>query len=194
MRTGYKTADFHRCKTDKDRLYYSAAIPSNFWEAPNFDNVRFKTFALQNEAPVVARTQKEWFDRLIAGEFFSLPYLIMLTADVDDNRSTGIGFDVMKVALERHNERIHVTEASNYYAEKNDVPKHDEQVRMLINVYDDSPNERIQIARDWAHSNDACFRLLCTAGDPGALIKRLRLKFHAVFYIESKVVTEKVLA
>lgn len=195
MRTGYRTADFHRCSTDRDRLYYSAGIPSACWNPPptDFSGLRFKTFSLEGEAPVVSRAQREWFDRMVKGEFFSLPYLMIISADIDDYKSTGLGFDLMKLALAK-GERIHVTEAANVHSEKNETPRHEESVRMLVNVYDDSPPERIQLARDWAYSNEACFRVLCTSGDPGQLIKRLRLRFNAAFYVESKTIIEKDMA
>lgn len=188
MRNGIRTADYHRAKTLKERLYYGAGIPSTAWAPPATKPPKFKMFNV-TDSPVSPKTQDEWFDRVWKGEMFSLPYLILLASDHDDDRAVSYGYDLMKIALDK-GFRIHVTESSRV---PEDVCK-EEQVFMLINLHEDATPERVQMVRDWAYRHEADFRIVCAAGDPAVLTKKLRLKFNAIFYMDSKIVSEKTFA
>ncbi len=188
MRTGKRTQDFHFIKTTKDALYYAAEIPSTAWGPILIDEPRFKLVVFDDDN-ISPKIQAEWFARLRSGEMFSKPYLILVSSDVDDDMSISQGYDLMKRALEQEI-RVQITESSRIREEE----VNDETVFMLTNIYDEAPPERIQSVRDWCHRHKTCFRLLCATGDPTVLIRRLKLKFNAVFYLDSNVVSEKTFA
>lgn len=185
MRTGRRTQDYYFIKTEKDGLYYAADIPSTAWGPLLTEDPRFK-LAVFDDDNISPKMQTEWFARLRSGEMFSLPYLILVSSDVDDDVSTAQGYDLMKRALEK-GIRVQVTESSRIPEEETN----DETVFMLTNVYDEAPPERIQSVRDWCYRHKTSFRILCATGDPAVLVRRLKLKFNAVFYLDSKVVSEK---
>lgn len=185
----YRSQDAHRVKTQREGLYYAAAIPSTAWgplleKDPSFKLVVF------DEDNISAKMQQEWFVRLREGELFSEPYLILITSNIDDDAAVSRGYDLMKRAVEK-GIRVQITESSRISLEKRHS---DEDVVMLTNIYDEAPTDRIQAIRDWCYQNDVCCRILCGTGDPADLMRRLKLKFNAVFYLDSKVVTEKSLA
>lgn len=185
MRKGHRTQDFHFIKTPRDAVYYAAAIPSTAWGPLLTEEPRFK-LAVFDEDNVSPKLQAEWFARLRSRELFPKPYLILISSDVDDDLSTAQGYDLMKRALEKEI-RVQITESSRIPEEE----VNDETVFMLTNLYDEAPAERIQSVRDWCYRHKTCFRLLCATGEPGVLVRRLKLKFNAVFYLDSKMVSEK---
>ena len=189
MRHKYRTQDFYRAQTERDKLYYAAGIPSSYWGAPSDRLPSFKKFQINDNNLVTSKVQAEWYQRLRSGEFFTKPYLILIIANLDDDRAMAAGFDILKRAL-AEDRRVHVTESSM-------VPRdryRDETIFMLTNVSDEAPRERFQLVRDWAFKHEDSFRLVCAAGDPDVLIRKSRLKFNAVFFLESKRVTETTLA
>lgn len=184
MRKGYRTQDYHFIKSQTDALYYAADIPSTAWGPTMTEDPKFK-LAVFDETNVGMKEQVEWFSRMRNGELFDRPYLVLLSSDVDDSVATAHGYDLMKRALLKH--RVQITESAGIKEEKTD----EETVFMLTNVYDEAPAERVQSIRDWSYRHKTSFRLICGTGDPGVLLRRLKLKFNAVFYLDSKVVTEK---
>lgn len=188
MRTGRQSPDFHLIKTKTDALYYAADIPSTAWgpfltEVPQFKLVVF------DEDNVSQQIQATWFSKLRSGEMFPHPYLVLVTSDADDDLTVAQGYDLMKRALSK-NLRVQITESSTVKEEKSN----EETVFMLTNVYDEAPPERIQLVRDWCYRHKTCFRIICAAGSPSVLVRKLRLKFNAVFFLDSKVVSEKSFA
>lgn len=192
MRHKYRTQDFYRIKTDRDALYYSAGIPSSAWNPPSKTLPKFKTVRIKTDgSPVTAKLQQEWFDRMMTGEFFAKPWIFLISAPDNDDQALEAGYDVLKTALGREPRiRVHITESSRVQWDKS----REETVFMLTNVYDDSPRERFQLIRDWAFRHEDCFRIICAAGDPAALVRKTRLKFNAVFYVDSTRTVEKSFA
>jgi len=188
MRSGRRTQDYHLIKTQADALFYAADIPSTAWGPLLTEEPRFKLVVLDDNN-VSPKTQAEWFARLREKEFFSHPYLILISSDVDDSLSTGIGYDIMKRALSKEI-RVQITESSRISTEV----VNEETVFMLTNLTDEAPPERIQSARDWCYRHQTCFRLICATGDPASLLRRMKLKFNAAFYLDSRIVVEKTLA
>ena len=190
MRTGKRTQDFYLIKGQKDAHYYAAGIPSTAWGPLIEDKPKFKLLVLDGESSnLFPKVQEEWFERMRSGEFFSLPYLILLSASADDSASISHGYDLMKRALSK-NIRVQITESSGIKEEAT----REETVYMLTNVYDEAPPERMQDIRDWCHRHETSFRILCAAGDPAVLIRRLKLSFNAVFYLDSRITTERNMA
>lgn len=191
MRSKYRTQDYYRAKTDRDKLYYAAGIPSNNWGLPSSQPPTFKTVSVREGSVVNAKVQADWYKRTRAGEFFDKPWLFLICSPDDDAIALQMGYDILKVALEekpeegKHRIRVHITESSKKWEKTKD-----ERVFLLTNVYDDVPRERAQLIRDWAFRNEDNFRIICAAGDPSVLIRRLRLKFNAVFYVDPTRVVE----
>ncbi|RLC09393.1 MAG: hypothetical protein DRI24_21875 [Deltaproteobacteria bacterium] len=192
MRHKYRTQDYYRIKTDRDALYYSAGIPSSSWGAPSSKPPRFKTVQVKEDGtPVTVKVQQEWFSRMMEGEFFSKPWLFLISSPEDDDASLSMGFDLLKVALGKEPRlRVHVTESSRAQWDK----WREETVFLLTNVWDDAPRERLQLVRDWSFRHEDNFRVICAAGDPATLIRKTRLKFNAVFYVDAKRVIEQSFA
>jgi len=188
MRKGYRTQDYHKIKTPRDGLYYAAEIPSTSWGPTLTEDPKFKLVVFEEEN-ISPKVQAEWFTRLRSGELFALPYLILISSDVDDDAALVQGYDLMKRAIEK-TIRVQITESARVPEERAD----DETVFLLTNVYDEAPPERIQLVRDWCYRHKTCCRILCATGDPNTIIRRLKLKFNAVFFLDSKVVTEKSFA
>jgi len=177
MRSKYRTQDYYRTKTDRDRLYYSAGIPSSNWGPPDKNSPNFKTVSVRDGAVVTAKVQTEWHERMRKGEFFHKPWLFLIASPDDDAMALSVGYDVLKVALESEPRiRVHITESSRKWEKTNE-----ETVFLLTNVYDDLPRERSQLVRDWAFKHEDNFRIICAAGDPAVLIRRLRLKLTQSF-------------
>lgn len=188
MRSGRRTADYHRIKTQLDAHYYAAEIPSTAWGPLLTEEPNFKLVVL-GENNVSPKVQSEWFARLRNHEFFGQPALILLVSDVDDSMATGHGYDLMKRALTK-DIRVQITESSGVPTESTS----EETVFMLTNVTDEAPPERIQMVRDWCYRHKTCFRLVCATGDPAVIMRRLKLRFNAVFYLDSRVVEERNMA
>lgn len=188
MRNGKRTPDYHRIKNQSDALYYAADIPSIAWGPTTEEKPRFKLTVLDDQS-VSPKTQDDWFDRMRSGEFFSLPYLILLSSTSDDDTSIVHGYDLMKRALSK-GLRVQITDSAGVHEEI----VRDESVFMLTNIYDEAPPERIQAIRDWCHKHKSCFRILCAGGDPATLMRRVKLKFNAVFHMDSAAVVERNLA
>jgi hypothetical protein len=192
MRHKYRTQDYYRIQTERDALYYSAGIPSSEWGPRSENAPTFKTVQVKEDGtPVTAKVQQEWFKRMMSGEFFSKPRMFLIISPDNDDQSLALGFDLLKVALEREPRiRVHVTESSRVKWDK----WREETVFMLTNVYDDPPRERLQLIRDWAFQHEDNFRVICASGDPASLIRKSRLKFNAIFYVDSTRVVEKSFA
>lgn len=192
MRHKYRTQDYYRIKTDRDALYYSAGIPSSAWGPPTTRLPRFRSVQVKEGGSIITTgEQREWFERLRAGEFFMKPLLLLISSPDNDDPSLIAGYDVLKLALSREPRiRVHITESSRVAWDR----WREETVFMLTNVYDDSPRERVQLIRDWAFKHEDNLRIVCAAGDPATLVRRTRLKFNAVFYIDSTVTVEKSFA
>jgi len=179
MRSGRRTQDYHFIKTERDALYYAAEIPSVAWGPPPKEvNPPFKVIVADSYT-VTPKEQKKWFDSLWEGEMFSVPYLIIVSSDEDDSVAVSLGYNLMKKALE--NNRVQITGSAGIKEEETN----EETVFMLTNLYSEAPEERIQKVRDWCYRHKDCFRILCSAGDPAVLVRRLHLRFNAVFSVES---------
>lgn len=192
MRHKYRTQDFYRIKSDRDALYYSAGIPSSAWGPPCKTPPKFKTVRVKDNAtPVTAKVQQEWFERMMKGEFFAKPWVFLVSSPDNDDQSLLAGYDVLKIALDKEPRlRVHVTESSRAQWDK----WREETVFMLTNVYDDAPKERVQLIRDWAFRHEDNFRIICAAGDPAVIVRKTRIKFNAVFYVDSTRTVEKSFA
>jgi len=178
MRSGKRTQDFHFIKTERDALYYAAEIPSVSW-GPIKDRKLSFNLLVSEDYSISPKEQASWFKKLAEGEMFSKPYLVLISSRDDDSLAVSVGYDLMKKALERR--RVQVTGSAGINQEET----HDETVFMLTNVYEEAPSDRIQSVRDWCYRHKESFRILCASGDPIAIKKRLRLKFNALFYLDS---------
>lgn len=186
MRSDKRTADYHLIKDNPAHaLYYAAAIPSTAWGPLIIKEPDFKLI-VTDDSNVTPKVQSEWFKRVRDAEFFDSPYLIVVSSDLDDDLSTSIGYDLMKRALAKKL-RVQITESSSIPVEK----VTGETVFMLTNLTDDAPPERVQAARDWCYRHQTYFRVLCCAGDPSVLVRRLKLAVNAVFYLDSKIAVER---
>lgn len=188
MKTGKRTQDYHKIGSPTDALYYAADIPSTAWGSLLEASPRFKLVVMDDQS-VSPKVQEDWFERLRSGELFSLPYLVLLSSDSDDDASITQGYDLMKRALGQ-GLRVQITDSSSIPSEN----VRDESVFMLTNFYDEAPAERVQLVRDWCHKHKSNFRILCTAGSPDVILRRTKLKFNAVFYVDSKIVIERSMA
>ena len=192
MRYKYRTQDYYRIKTEWDALYYAAGIPSSAWGPPSKKLPKFKTVQVKDEGtPVTAKLQQEWFEKMRNGEFFNRPGLFLISSPDSDDPAMLAGYDILKVALAQEPRvRVHVTESSRVQWDK----WREETVFMLTNVYDDAPKERLQLIRDWSFRHEDNFRIVCAAGDPATLVRTTRLKFNAVFCVDSTHTVEKSFA
>jgi len=184
MRSGKRTQDYHFIKTERDALYYAAEIPSTSWGPPKKEKLSF-SLLVADAYQVTPKEQSTWFEKLWSGEMFSQPYLVLLAAEEDDSLPVVTGYNLMKNALEKH--RVQITGSAGIKTERTD----EETVFMLTNVYSEAPEDRIQAIRDWCYRHKDSFRLICSAGDPAALQKRMRMKFNAMFLLDSERVEER---
>tara|TARA_R100001132_G_C3271741_1_gene93826 strand:+ start:845 stop:1423 length:579 start_codon:yes stop_codon:yes gene_type:complete len=186
MRGKYRTQDYYKTKTERDKLYYAAGIPMMYWGPPSKEVPDFKMSSVRdNSPPISVNTQKEWYKRTINGDFFGTQFLFLITSPEDDVSSLRVGFNILKYALESDPMiRVHITESSKHWAKSRE-----ETVFMLTNVYDDAPKERVQAIRDWSFAHEDVFRIICAAGDPSVIVRRTKLKFNGIFqvkpYVES---------
>lgn len=180
MRNKYRSQDYYSISSARDGLYYAAGIPRSYWEPRRDDMPTFKTTKVrEGSPPVTKKTQEEWYARTTSGEFFTRPFLFLLTSPNDDTDSLRVGYNILKFALESDPMiRVHVTESSKHW-----VKATGEKVFMLSNVYDDAPRDRVQAIRDWSTMHEDSFRIICAAGDPEVLVRRTKLKFNAVFQV-----------
>lgn len=186
MRSGNRTADYHLIRENPTHaLYYAASIPSTAWGPLLSQDPSFKLI-VTDEGNISPKEQGQWFKRLKEAEFFDLPYLFVVSSDLDDDLATNIGYDLMKRALAKRL-RVQITESSSISEEE----VSGETLYMLTNLTDDAPQERIQAVRDWCYRHKTYCRILCTAGDPAVLVRRLKLAVNAVFYLDSRVAVEK---
>jgi len=186
MRRGRSSSpDKHLIKSVVDAKYYSANIPSTAWGPLITQEPKFKTLLVHDD-DITAKIQGEWFSRLQKGELFSTPYLVVLGSELDDSLALAYGYDLMKRAL-RSEYAVQITESSTIQREEVE----DESVFMLTNLYDDVPVDRLQLVRDWCKKHEACFRLLCVAGDIATFIRKLKIEVNAVFLLDTKVVSER---
>jgi hypothetical protein len=183
-----RTKDFHFIKTPTDAVYYAAEIPRTAWKAPKHSSPGFQLVVV-GEKTLTPAKQKTWYKRLWEGEMFSDPYLVLLCSEHTDSLAIEIGYDLMKKALAK-GLRVQITESSRIREEET----REETVFMLFNVYDEAPPDRIQQVRDWAYRHKTVFRIICAVGDPGTLLRKLKLKFNAVFLVENKIREERTLA
>lgn len=186
MRSGRSSSpDKYLIKSVIDARYYAANIPSTAWGPLITQDPKFKTVLIHDD-DITAKLQSEWFTKLKAGEMFASPYLVVLGSELDDSLALAYGYDLMKRAL-RSTLQVQITESSAVAKEEVE----EETVFMLTNLYDDMPLDRLQLVRDWCHRHDACFRLLCVAGDIASFVRKLKIEVHAVFVLDAKVVTER---
>lgn len=185
MRKGKRTADYHLIKTQGDAILYAAEIPATSWGPVSSEDPKFKLIVTEDSS-ISQNSQKEGWTKLKSAEFFDLPYLILLTSDLNDALSLSTGYDLMKLALMK-GLRVQITESSRIPFEG----VKDETIFMLTNVMDEAPPERFQAVRDWCYQHQDCFRVICAAGDPSTIIRHLKLQFDAQLYLDSRAVVEK---
>lgn len=186
MRRGRSSSpDKYLIKSVVDAKYYSANIPSTAWGPLLTQEPKFKTLMVHDD-DIPAKTQSEWFSRLQKGEMFSAPYLVLIGSELDDSLALAYSYDLMKRAL-RLDLAVQITESSAIQREEVE----DESVFMLTNLYDDVPVDRLQSVRDWCRKHEACFRLLCVAGDVATFIRKLKIEVNAVFLLDSRIVSER---
>jgi hypothetical protein len=131
------------------------------------------------EVKVGIKVQEEWYQELMNGELFSHPYLIYVSSSDVSGLSDRIGYEVMKVALNK-GLRVQITNAGQTDKEEVD----DEEIFMLHNVFFDCNKYRLQLIRDWITSHDDCFRLVVISGPcPYEFSKMIYLEPDAMFKI-----------
>lgn len=176
-----KSFDSKRIRSKKDELYYSAGIPSRMW--PSFKHsLEFKSILAEGEEEVKVgiKVQEEWYKDLMEGALFSNPYLIYISSSDPSGLSDRLGYEVMKVAL---NKGLQVQITNSSQTDKEEVV--DEEIFMLHNVYQESNNYRIQLIRDWITKHEDCFRLVVISGScPYEFSKRIYLEPDAMFKVE----------
>lgn len=181
MRT-YDDQDKYRIKSTQDAFYYAAEIPSSHWGPPLTEAPKFKPVVL-GDANVSIKVQEEWFNQIIGGDMFQLPYLVLIASDTSDTLALDYGYSLMKEALAK-DLRINITdssELSNRYR-----PSTEEPVVMLKNVYEVTTIERVQNVRDWCRRHEKCFRVICSAGNPSSILSQMMIDANAAFFIDSR--------
>lgn len=193
----YPTADSYLIKTPTQALYYAADIPPAAWGPLLTEDPEFKLAVFDGEGGNVSpQVQREWFSRMRSGELFSLPYLILMVGDESEDVALLHGFDMMKRALGA-SMRVNISDSSSWTEERREKAKgrteglvqahtEEETVHMLYNVSDEGTKDRVQIVRDWIFRHKSYFRLVCAAGDPAAIRRKLKVDFNAVFYLSSR--------
>lgn len=178
-----RSADYRRAKTDDEKLWYSAGIPSQGW--PKYDKP--VDYHLIAELNINVNQQSKVHQQILSGELFDDPYLILLSSHDGDDTALRLAFEILKLAL-RNGHRVNLTNTSGYhpYYSHQDVDEEDESVQVLYNIHEDSGKDRVQLARDWIHNHSDVFRIVVTSGDPAVMEKLLRIEAHAMLLVSHK--------
>jgi len=173
MRHGdYRTADYHRVKTQQDALFYSASIPYLYWKKEDITPMFLPI------ANCGAYDQETKFKTLISKDtIFKKPYLIFIGSS-DEYSSLLISYDLMKKALLLDN-KVQITDSSLVQEEI----VIDETVFMLTNIFDRGTNERVMKARDWIYRHKEYFRIVTMACDPYEFSLQIRVTPNAMFNV-----------
>lgn len=184
MRT-FRTADFHRIKTDHDRLYYAAGIPFRFWnEKPGEPTFTNATWAKSTIKP---KQQAEWFEKLTEGKAFRKPHLVLFASDPTDETALAHMFQLCKRIVREPTKdntirRIQIEVASDDM--RTDAHNATCEAFMLHNVLAKSDRSRVTTIRDWAKRNESAFRLIALAGTPDDFRFSYGLEPNAIFMFD----------
>jgi len=185
-----RTQDFYRAKSAKERLYYSAGIPSTAWG--NFSETVLFQLIMYNENQILPSEQEQWYKKFKTTNEFNKPYLIFIGGLEDDHLPNLIAYDLMKLAL-ANDHLVQITNSDSCgregYDEEN--PKN-ESVFMLHNLFTDCTNGRVQHVRDWIVRHEADFRIITLGGDPSVFIKRCKVKPNVLLYVTGNKVKTRV--
>lgn len=177
-----RTADYHRIKTDEDRLLYAAGVPSRFWNEKAGQPVFLD--ATWAKKKIAAKTQQEWFDKLLEGKVFSKPHLILFASDPTDETALAHAFHLAKLMVktvnrEGNRRRIQIDVASEDI--KADAHNADCDMFLLHNVLAKTDRARVTVVREWIRKHDDVFRLIALAGTPDDFRYTYGVEPNAIF-------------
>ncbi len=173
----YPTPDARRVRTDSDKAFYGAGIPSDFWMPPRAP-FRFQSYEMWNSPSVVTpQFQEGWWQALFAApDLLTRPHLAFVCCSQSDAIAMAAGFEIVKFAL-ANRQRVQVDNA----ATADTKPRLIEPVAMLYNVTDDCTVERRQVVRDWIRAYQTAFRVIAISSTPADAVARFRVTPTMVF-------------
>jgi hypothetical protein len=181
MRT-FRSADYYRIKTDKHRLYYASAIPSRFWDERPGDPI-FQD-ATWSKKKISAKTQREWYDKLIDGKVFAKPHIVLFASDPTDETALAHAFHLCKLMVKTIKKdgtrrRIQIDVASDDI--RHDAHNASCDIFVLHNVLAKTDRQRVTVVREWLRKHDDVFRLVALAGTPDDFRHSYGIEPNAIF-------------
>ncbi len=175
----YPTPDARRVRTELDKVFYGAGIPSDFWGPPKAP-FRFHPYEMWNSPSVVpVHMQDAWWNKLLSSpDLLKKPHLVFVCCPQSDQVAMTASFELMKLAL-ANKHRIQVDNA----ATADTKTKLIEPVACLYNVTDDCTVDRRQAVRDWIRAYQTAFRVVAISGQPGDAVMKFRVTPTFVFSI-----------
>lgn len=181
LNTQRSTADSFRIRTESDKLYYSAGIPSEYWSDAKH-HYRFKPFKLMEseDCPMTSTdAQLLWWQKISTNPaVFTQPHLVWFCIRGHESLALTAAFDLAKQAL-HHSMRIQVDNAAHCDTD----PEVVEPFAVLVNVSDSGTTDRRQKIRDWIHAYQSSFRILCIAGEPAKALEYIDHRPTMAFYL-----------
>ena len=181
MRT-YRTHDYGRAQTEKEKIYYGGGIPSRYWHE-DYKKIAPISFSFtcidekKKEKLVIIsdQMQQQWLEKLKSIDELHKPYLIIMGGLPTDEKAMVMACRFAKIARDSGS-RVHVFDISDY-----DVPDEKDQLIVLYGlsstVY---TQKRMMDIQDIVRKYDDKCRILVVEGNPGDFaVNHLKIRANA---------------